>query len=162
MARRGPIVDASYSRGGDSRRGSGGRGQLSSSSSNKRSPGYVEFGGRDSYGRDSYGSDRSYGNERRNGNFLDRRRSDLDSTRDYYGDDYRRDQRYGNNYDSRYNDGYGRRGRGEMLEYDRYGNRKPKVSKTILGYLTSYSLHLAFVLVVLFPLIPEFLKSFPK
>jgi len=159
------------------RRGSSnmGRGQYSlpssSSSSNRRSPGYVEFGGgsrpyprssqRDnysmdsysnSYGRDSYG----YGNDRRGGNFLDRRRNELDRTRNYdynYGDDdyYRRDQRYRNNYDSRYNnDRYGRQRRGrydvDMNEYDRYGNRQP-------GHQTSYSLYLAIFFAILFPLL---------
>jgi len=163
MVRRGPVSDASYTRNADSRRSNSGRGsQYTSSSNARRSPGQVEFGGENrqypiSQQRDSYG----YGSDRRNGNFLDRRRNDLGSSRNYdnYGDEYGRDQRYSNN------DGYGRRGRGDMNEYDRdgrNGNRRPKISKTLIGYLTSYSLHIAFVLVVLFPLVPEFLKSFPK
>lgn len=151
IVRRSPVMDASYTRNRDSRRS--GRDRYPSSSQ-RRSAGHVEFGGRSRSYPDSQQRD-NYGMERQNGNFLDRRRSDLDSTRNY---DYNRsDQRYRNDFGSRYSDGYERRG-GKFwpdllgLGSDRY-SRGPRESKPMLDDVTSLSLWSAFVFIVLLPIL---------
>jgi len=70
--------------------------QRRGSAMDNRSPGMVNFGGKDRVYSDSQQRN-SYGDDRRDNNFLDRRRNNLDSGRD-------RDQQYmgQSNYDSQY------------------------------------------------------------